>query len=317
MSEGGYPPGASAMRRLIATSLVAMVLAGAVALPRAEADDRSGSVHGHFVRRLEREHGDIAYLAIEVKTEDGKVTLLVPRRNEDITHMARRLTEGQEVRVRYIVDSGDKFVRGIEVGDKPKAADGDIRALRREVRELAEAVRRLRNEVAELREENRRLRREGEGRERKEKAEGRDSEESRQRKDKAERRDREESRDRKEKAEGREREGKAEPRKGKLRGKFVRLGERTHKEKRYRVIEVSHPESDAPQVFYVWPPRDQKAEGRHRELHQMAERLKRGQTVEISYGTEAGVRWASGIKAVGDRDREEKKEKDKDRRKED
>jgi len=161
------------MRRLITVSVVAMVLAGAVALPRAVADDRTGTVHGQFVRRLEREHGDMEYLAIEVKTDRGKVTLLVPRRNEDITHLARKLTEGQEVSVRYIVDSGDKFIRKIEV------------------------------------------------------------------------------------------------------------------------------------------------EGRHRELHEMAERLERGQTVEISFGTEAGVRWASGIKAVGDRDREGKKEKDKDRREED
>ena len=272
------------MRRLVTVSVVAMVLAGAVALPRAVADDRTGSVHGRFVRRLEREHGDIAYLAIEVKTDDGKVTLLVPRRNEDMTALARKLTEGQEVSVRYIVDSGDKFIRKIEVGEKPKAADGDIRALRREVRELAEAVRRLRNEVAELREENRRLRREG---------------------DRGERKDTKEA-------------GKKEaPQRGKLRGKFVRLAERTHKEKRYRVIEVNLPESDKAQVFYVWPPRDQKAEGRHRELHEMAERLKRGQAVEISFGTEAGVRWASGIKMVGDGDREEKKGKDKERRKED
>ena len=182
----------------------------------------------------------------------------------------------------------------------------------------------MKNEVAELREENRRLRRDLGGADRREgdRREG-------YRRDRDERRDRDRPRDSEQKTDRTERKERSErkdskearkddaPRRGKLRGKFVRLGERVHREKRYRVIEVRHPEFDKTQVFYVWPPRGQEVEGRHRELHKMAERLKRGQTVEISFGSEADVRWASGIKVIKERDREQEKEKDKDRREED
>jgi len=188
----------------------------------AEEDARGGTIRGTFVRLVERRVGEHEYLGIELKPLEGKerITLLVPLRRDEqdrwIRHKelaakARALREGQKVRIAYVAEEGQKWVRGIgtepgreearekekdgprredrerEESREPRAADehgeAQVKELRAQIRRIHARLERMQKEIGELRKEQIRLRRALE--------ENRSSETPR--KDKVERRDKREA----------------------------------------------------------------------------------------------------------------------------
>ncbi len=79
------------------------------------AEDRqsAGGVHGTFVRFIEQKVGDQVYMGMVIKPResDDHVTVLVPRRPENLAEKVRKLRKGQEVEIPYITDGGQKWVK--------------------------------------------------------------------------------------------------------------------------------------------------------------------------------------------------------------
>jgi hypothetical protein len=82
----------------------------------AEERDRNGAVEGTFVRLIEQEVGERGYMGIVVKPHerDDHVTILIPRRQEELLRAARRLREGQKVGISFITEAGHKWIKGME-----------------------------------------------------------------------------------------------------------------------------------------------------------------------------------------------------------
>ena len=100
-------------------TVVTMGLVGALVLSGlavAEDPARPGEVRGTFVKLTEVAVGDREYLGIVVKPQDadGHVTILVPREPRDVADVARKLRAGQKVEIDYIVDGGQRWLRGME-----------------------------------------------------------------------------------------------------------------------------------------------------------------------------------------------------------
>jgi hypothetical protein len=100
-------------------TVVTMGLVGALVLSGlavAEDPARPGEVRGTFVKLTEVAVGDREYLGIVVKPQDadGHVTILVPREPKDVANVARKLLAGQKVEIDYIVDGGQRWLRGME-----------------------------------------------------------------------------------------------------------------------------------------------------------------------------------------------------------
>ncbi|MFQ6036128.1 MAG: hypothetical protein ACE5NM_09835 [Sedimentisphaerales bacterium] len=111
----------------------------------AEQRPREGEVRGLFLRLAEREVDGQGYLAIVIRpTEsDEPVTLLLPRRREEIGAFARQLRPEQKVEVAYVVEGGQKWVRRIETEHRPGPD---------ERRRNAEQIEKMHARIAELRE---------------------------------------------------------------------------------------------------------------------------------------------------------------------
>lgn len=100
--------------RILMLGVLSMLMLSGVLL--AEERDRDGSVGGIFIRLVEREVGERGYMGIVVKPHDrdDHVTVLVPRRREELWQAARRLREGQKVGVSFVNEAGHKWIKGME-----------------------------------------------------------------------------------------------------------------------------------------------------------------------------------------------------------
>ena len=79
----------------------------------AEEDARLAEVRGVFVRLIERQVGEKAYLGVVVKPieSDDHVIILTPRESEDLVNTARKLREGQKVEIGYVRNDGQNWLR--------------------------------------------------------------------------------------------------------------------------------------------------------------------------------------------------------------
>jgi len=113
----------------------------------AEERDRDGAVRGTFVRLVEREVGERGYMGIVIKPfeSDDHVTVLIPRRPEELGEAVRRLREGQEVRIAFVREDGQMWVREMEAEQREvveERPEGRRRVnVRREVLRFNEDVR--------------------------------------------------------------------------------------------------------------------------------------------------------------------------------
>ena len=98
----------------------------------AERQPDNGVVRGIFVRPAAREVSEREYLAIVIEPfeSDDHVTLLVPRRQEELGLLARRLREGQKVEITYVVEDRQKWVKRIEA-ERPREPDERLELQRR------------------------------------------------------------------------------------------------------------------------------------------------------------------------------------------
>jgi len=82
----------------------------------AENGDRGGTIRGIFVRLVERAVGEQGYMGIVVKPfeSDDHVTVLVPRQQEELGEAVRMLREGQEVRIAFVREDEQMWVKGME-----------------------------------------------------------------------------------------------------------------------------------------------------------------------------------------------------------
>ncbi len=100
-------------RTLVLVLLAALVFGGML---WAQERGREGVVRGTFVRLVEREVGERVYMGIVIKPFEGgdHVTVLVPRQREELGRMARGLREGQGLRVSFVTEGRQMWVRGVE-----------------------------------------------------------------------------------------------------------------------------------------------------------------------------------------------------------
>jgi len=308
----------------------------AVALLVVAAAVGAEEVRGRFVKRVERAHGDGEFLGVVVQLpeEKGQVTLLVPRRREDLAKQVQRLKEGQVVEVTYVTEGDAKWVRTVEVAGRPepKAAEGE--EMERLLRRLLERIERLEREVRELRqqaERDRAARREGEGdrdreggeRLRIERREGEGDRERTERREgdregdkpaRTERREgegdregteREREGDRKDReaAEGNRREGDREREggekelegRGELRGRFVRLAEQKLGRVEHLCVIVQPDERDAAVTLFVPMQRTERGWVRDERIAGLARKLRAGQRVEVTWRRAEGQRFIVNI----------------------
>jgi len=133
------------MYRMLVLGVLAGLLFGGMLL--AEDGDRSGAVRGTFVRLVEREVGERGYMGIVIKPfeSDDHVTVLIPRRPEELGEAVRRLREGQEVRIAFVREDGQMWVREMEAEQREvveERPEGRRRVnVRREVLRFNEDVR--------------------------------------------------------------------------------------------------------------------------------------------------------------------------------
>lgn len=123
----------------------------------AEQGVEDGEVRGTFVRLAERAVEGQGYLAIVIKPLEGEepVTLLVPRRREELGAFARQLRPGQKVEVVYVAEADQKWVRRIEAERRPKPEEREQALVVRsdiERRRNAEQIEKMHARIAELRE---------------------------------------------------------------------------------------------------------------------------------------------------------------------
>ena len=108
--------------------LVLGVLAGLLfsGILWAEDGDRSGAVWGTFVQLVEREAGERVYMGIVIQPfeSDDHVTILIPRRPEELGEAVCRLREGQEVRIAFVREDGQMWVREMEAEQREVVEGG-------------------------------------------------------------------------------------------------------------------------------------------------------------------------------------------------
>lgn len=138
-------------RILMLGLLLASVFSGVLL---AERRPGQGEVRGSFVQLAEREFGEREYLAIVIKPleSDDHVTVLVPR-NEDFLHAARTLQKGDKVKIGYVVEEGQRWLKRIEV---ERVRRIEIERRLRDVEERRDVRRPRREGVEEERERPRR-----------------------------------------------------------------------------------------------------------------------------------------------------------------
>lgn len=254
-----------------------------------------GTLRGAFVKRVEKQLGEVGYLGIVVRLAEGRgeTTLLVPRRREDLMKAARELREGQTVEVLYGVEEGQKWVRGIEVAREPEARPQEAEELRRMVRQLLERVEKLEAQVKELREQLNKVRGEGAARSDKEAGgrEGGEKKDSEKARPEAERTDKPRGEGDRPGAE-REKGGEAEAdRTGEVRGAFVKLVEKRIGELEYLGVVVRPDGREEAMTLLVPKVRREDRMVNHEELSARARQLREGQRVEIGWRLAEGQRW--------------------------
>jgi regulator of replication initiation timing len=78
--------------------------------------DRGGSVHGTFVRLIEREmdQGQLMGVVVKPFDRDEPLTVLVPWDNEDLRQAARRMHKGQIIEIAFDSEGGNAWLRRLE-----------------------------------------------------------------------------------------------------------------------------------------------------------------------------------------------------------
>ena len=99
--------------RLVVGLLTGLTFAGAV---QAERDPHRAEIRGLFVRLTEQSVGERGYFGVVIKPleSDDHVTLLLPRRSEELAWRARNLREGQRVEIVYGTEGGQKWVTRLD-----------------------------------------------------------------------------------------------------------------------------------------------------------------------------------------------------------
>ena len=112
------------INRMLVLAVLACLMFGGML--RAEDGDRSGALRGTFVQLVEREVGEQGYLGIVIKPfeRDDHVTVLIPRRPEELGQAARRLQKGQRVSVSFVTEAGQKWVKGMEAERREVVEEG-------------------------------------------------------------------------------------------------------------------------------------------------------------------------------------------------
>jgi len=102
------------LSRILVLGLLSMLIFSSMLW--AEDRERDEEVGGTFVRLVEREVGERGYMGIVIKPHDrdDHVTVLIPRRQEELWQAARRLREGQEVGVSFVTEERYKWIKGLE-----------------------------------------------------------------------------------------------------------------------------------------------------------------------------------------------------------
>jgi len=107
-----------AIMKKVCRMLVLSVLTGLLfcGMLWAENGDRGGTIRGIFVRLVERALGEQEYMGIVVKPfeSDDHITVLVPRQQEELGEAVRMLQEGQEVRIAFVREDEQMWVKGLE-----------------------------------------------------------------------------------------------------------------------------------------------------------------------------------------------------------
>ncbi len=111
------------------------------------AEPERGSIRGIFIERAERQVAEQEYLAIVVKPleSDDHVTIIVPRRNEDLMQAARKLEPGRQVTLAFVNEADQRWLQRIAV----QRGDGDPEQPRLVRRGDAEQPRLVRRAEAE------------------------------------------------------------------------------------------------------------------------------------------------------------------------
>ena len=186
---------------LVAAGMLAWSFGAAVAAE----EPKEGVVEGSFVRLTEQKVGEREHLAIVVQPagSEVQVTVLVPNRQTDqgqwvrapeLAAAARRLRAGQKLRLVWVADAGQKFVRRIQAeglgegerpweaerrregdrpregerrpaerreGDRPREGErerpAELRELAQQIRAMRVAMERMQRQIDQLRQEVRRL----------------------------------------------------------------------------------------------------------------------------------------------------------------
>jgi hypothetical protein len=113
------------MKKLCEMLLFALLLApissGAL---WAQDRDKGGSVHGTFVRLIEREmdQGQVMGVVVKPVEQDEPITVLVPWDNEDLRQAARRLHKGQVVEIAFDSEGRNTWLRRLEA-EPPRERD--------------------------------------------------------------------------------------------------------------------------------------------------------------------------------------------------
>jgi regulator of replication initiation timing len=134
----------AACKILVFEALIGLVFGGALL---AGEEDRNGIVRGIFIRAVEREAGERVYMGIVVKPfeRDEPITILVPRRAEELGEVVRSLREGQEITIAFVREDGQMWVREMEAERREVVEErpgGERRVnVRREVLRFDEDVR--------------------------------------------------------------------------------------------------------------------------------------------------------------------------------
>jgi len=91
--------------------LAAMMYWGGTALGQ-----RKGAIQGVFVRLAERSVADRVCAAMVVKpfTQEGHLEVLVPQEPKDLAQVARRLRPGHQVRINFVLEGGQRWLRGLD-----------------------------------------------------------------------------------------------------------------------------------------------------------------------------------------------------------
>ena len=124
-------------KTLVLAGFATFILCGVL---QAEEHDREGAIRGIFIRLIEQRVGDQGYAGIVVKPHDrdDHVTVLIPRNREEIIGSARRLEEGAQMGISYVIEDGHRWIRDIEA---------EMRRERREERPKEEREVIIRREV--------------------------------------------------------------------------------------------------------------------------------------------------------------------------